>query len=130
MHVCEYDISTHFVKLNTIQATTYWINVRKWLQECSNMIQFLLKLINFLRTITLDVLSGDRWFLILDPTSQETPDNSYLIKDAKQAVDERARRYEKRNQGFTKTLSLSEAWAVLNPLSILQFLRYSLSDVV
>ena len=130
MHVCKYDISAHFVKLNTIQATTYWINVRKCLQECSNMIQFLLKLINFLRSITLDVLSGDRWFLILDPTSQETPDNSYLIKDAKQAVDERARRYEKRNQGFTKTLSLSEAWAVLNPLSILQFLRYSLSDVV
>ena len=130
MHAGIYDLSTHFVKLNTIQATTYWINLRKCLHECSTMIQFLLKLINFLRSITLDVLSGDRWFLILDPTSQETPDNSYLIKDAKQAVDERARGYEKRNQGFTKTLSLSEAWAILNPLSILQFLRYSLSDVV
>jgi len=83
-----------------------------------------------MRRTTLDALSGDRWFLILDPTSQETPDNSYWIKAAKQAIDERARNYEKRNQRFTKMLSLSEAWVILNPLSILKFLRYSLSDVV
>ena len=93
------------------------------------MIQFLFKSINFLRRTTLDALSGDRWFLILDPTSQETPDNSYWIKSTKQAIDERARDYEKRNQRFTKALSLSEAWTILNPLSILEFLRYSLSDV-
>ena len=94
------------------------------------MIQFSMKLINFLRHITHDALSEDRWFLILDPTSQETLDKSYWTKDAKQAVDERARNYEKRNQRFTKALSLTEAWTILKPLSILEFLRYSLSDIV
>ena len=94
------------------------------------MIQFLLKLLNILRRIALDFLIRDRWFLILDPTSQEVPDYSDWAEDDKQAVDERARDYEIRNQKFTKTLSLHEAWAILNPLSIVQFLRYSLSDVV
>ena len=94
------------------------------------MIQFLLKLLNILRRIALDFLIRDRWFLILDPTSQEVPDFFDLANDNKQAVDERARDYEIRNQQFTKTLSLHEAWAILNPLSIVQFLRYSLSDVV
>ena len=94
------------------------------------MIQFLLKLFNILRRIALDFLIRDRWFLILDPTSQEVPDFFDWANDDKQAVDERARDYETRNQQFTKTLSLREAWAILNPLSIVQFLRYSLSDVV
>ena len=93
------------------------------------MIQFLLKLFNFLRRIALDFLNRDRWFLVLDPTSQEVPDYSYWAEDDKQAVDERARDYEKRNQRFTKALSLTEAWTILKPLSILEFLRYSLSDV-
>ena len=94
------------------------------------MIQFLLKLLNILRRIALDFLIRDRWFLILDPTSQEVPDFFDWANDDKQAVDERARDYEIRNQRFTKTLSLNEAWAILNPSSIVQFLRYSLSDVV
>ena len=94
------------------------------------MIQFLLKLLNILRRIALDFLIRDRWFLILDPTSQEVPDYFDWANDDKQAVDERARDYETRNQQFTKILSLHEAWAILNPLSIVQFLRYSLSDVV
>ena len=94
------------------------------------MIQFLLKLLNILRRIALDFLIRDRWFLILDPNSQEVPDYFNWANDDKQAVDERARDYETRNQQFTKILSLHEAWAILNPLSIVQFLRYSLSDVV
>ena len=94
------------------------------------MIQFLLKLLNILRRIALDFLIRDRWFLILDPTSQEVPDYSYWVEEVKQAVDARARDYERRNHKFAKTLSLHEAWAILNPLSIVQFLRYSLSDVV
>ena len=94
------------------------------------MIQFLLKLLNILRRIALDFLIRDRWFLILDPTSQEVPDYFDWANDDKQAVDERARNYEIRNQQFTKILSMHEAWAILNPLSIVQFLRYSLSDVV
>ena len=130
MHASKYYISMYFVKSNTVQSTTSWMNLRKCFQERPSMIQFLMKSINFLRRITLDVLSGDRWFLILDPTSQETLDKSYWTKDAKQAVDERARNYEKRNQRFTKALSLTEAWTILNPLSILEFLRYSLSDIV
>ena len=105
------------------------MSLRKCFQERPGMIQFSMKLINFLRHITHDFLSEDRWFLILDPTSQETLDNSYWTDDVKQAVNERARNYEKRNQRFTKILSLSEAWTILNPLSILEFLRYSLSDV-
>ena len=94
------------------------------------MIQFLLKLFNFLRRIALDFLNRDRWFLVLDPTSQEAPDCSYWAEDNKQAIDERARDYERRNQKFAENLSLHEAWAILNPLSIIQFLRYSLSDVI
>jgi len=94
------------------------------------MIQFLLKLFNFLRRIALDFLNRDRWFLVLDPTSQEVPDYSNWDEDDEQAVNDRARDYERRNQKFTKNLSLREAWAILNPLSIIQFLRYSLSDVI
>ena len=94
------------------------------------MIQILLKLFNFLRRIALDFLNRDRWFLVLDPTSQEVPDYSYWAEDDKQAVDKRARDYERRNQKFTKNLSLDEAWAILNPLSIIQFIRYSLSDII
>ena len=94
------------------------------------MIQFLLKLFNFLRRIALDFLSRDRWFLVLDPTSQEVTDYSYWAKNDKQAVDKRARDYERRNQKFTKNLSLHEAWSILNPLSIIQFIRYSLSDII
>ena len=94
------------------------------------MIQFLLKLFNFLRRIALNFLNRDRWFLVLDPTSQEIPDYSNWDEDDKQAVDDRARDYERRNQKFTKNLSLHEAWAILNPLSIIQFMRYSLSDVI
>ena len=105
------------------------MSLRQCFQERPGMIQFSMKLINFLRHITHDALSEDRWFLVLDPTSQETLDNSYWTDDVKQAVNERARNYEKRNQRFTKALSLSEAWTILNPLSILEFLRYSLSDV-
>ena len=93
------------------------------------MIKFALKLFNFLRHIALDVLNRDRWFLILDPTTQEAPDTSW-IEDTNQAGDSRARDYEKRNHEFTKALTLHEVWAILNPLSIFQFLRYSLSDVI
>ena len=93
------------------------------------MIKFALKLFNFLRHIALDVLNRDRWFLILDPTAQEAPDTSW-IEDTNQAGDTRARDYEKRNYKFTKSLTLYEVWVILNPLSILQFLRYSLSDVI
>ncbi len=94
------------------------------------MIQFLLKLFNSLRRIALDFLNKDRWFIVLDPSAQETPNYPYCAEEVKQAVDARARDYERSNQKFTKTLSLNEAWAILNPLSIVQFLRYSLSDVV
>ena len=94
------------------------------------MIQFLLKLFNSLRRIALDFLNRDRWFLVLDPTSQEVPDSSYWVKEVKQAVEARARDYERRNQKFTKNLSLHEVWAILNPLSIIQFIRYSLSDII
>ena len=94
------------------------------------MTQILLKLFNFLRRFALDFLNKDRWFLVLDPTSQEVSDYYYWAEDDKRAIDERARDYERRNQKFTKNLSLHEVWAILNPLSIIQFLRYSLSDVI
>ena len=92
--------------------------------------QSLFKFLNSIRRYLLNNLGGDRWFLVLDPTSQEKQENSQQLTIARHAVTEQARHYEKNNQVFTGALGLKEIWAILNPYAIFKFLRYALSDVI
>ena len=92
--------------------------------------QSLFKFLNSIRRYLLNTLGGDRWFLVLEPTSQEAQENSQQLTIARHAITEQARDYEKNNQVFTGALSLKEVWAILNPLAIFKFLRYALSDVI
>ena len=92
--------------------------------------QTLFKFLNSIRIYLLNTIGGDRWFLVLDPTSQEAGESSRQLKIARHAITEQARHYEKNNQVFTGALSLKEVWAILNPLAIFKFLRYALADVI
>jgi len=90
----------------------------------------LLKFLDSIRRYFLNSLGRDRWFLVLDPTSQEAQEYSQQQTIARHAVTERARFYEKNNQVFTGDLSLKEIWAILNPYAIFKFLQYALYDVI
>ena len=92
--------------------------------------QSLFKFLNSIRGYLLNSLVRDRWFLVLDSTSQEREEISQQLTIARHAVTEQARDYEKNNQVFTGDLGLKEVWAILNPYAIFKFLRYALYDVI
>ena len=92
--------------------------------------QSLFRFLNSIRRYLLNNMGGDRWFLVLDPTSHIAEENSQQRISARHAVIEQARHYEKNNQVFTGSLGLREIWAILNPYAIFKFLRYALSDVI
>jgi len=79
---------------------------------------------------------GDNWFLVIDEdfVAQETN-----IIQEKNLADKKIqllrkdnfnRTYESNRRLSSERLSLGELWATLNPLSVLSFLRYALSDVI
>ena len=79
---------------------------------------------------------GDNWFLVIDEdfVAQETN-----IIQEKNLADKKIqllrkdnfnRAYESNRRLSSKRLALGELWATLNPLSVLSFLRYALSDVI
>jgi len=79
---------------------------------------------------------GDNWFLVIDEdfVAQETN-----IIQEKNLADKKVqllrkdnfnRAYESNRRLSSERLSLGELWATLNPLSVLSFLRYALSDVI
>jgi len=92
--------------------------------------QSLFKFLNSIRGYLLNSLGRDRWFLVLDPTSQEREEISQQLTISRHAITEQARDYEKNNQVLTGNLSLKEIWAILNPYAIFKFLRYALYDVI
>ena len=79
---------------------------------------------------------GDRWFLVLDEGLVIQENSARQYKQSQYAVPVRLRRenfnrqYEAQRQFSSKSLTIVEIWSVLNPFSIVNFLRYSLSDVI
>ena len=78
---------------------------------------------------------GDRWFLVIDEVI--VAEDNLLTRNAQleqSRIEEMRRedfnrRYESQRSVSTDRLTLSEIWATLNPVSLFNFLRYSLSDV-
>ena len=71
----------------------------------------------------------DRWFLVLDPeyASSESPREEMMAIESE--ADQQARRYQHNSLRQTGSLGLGEIWSILNPFSIVQFLRFSMADV-
>ena len=74
-------------------------------------------------------LMRDRWFLVLDPeyASSESPPEEMMAIESE--ADQQARRYQHNSLRHTGSLGLGEIWSILNPFSIVQFLRFSMADV-
>ncbi len=78
---------------------------------------------------------GDRWFLVIDEVI--VAEDNLLTRNAQleqSRIEEMRRedfnrRYESQRSVSTDRLTLSEIWATLNPVSLFNFLRYSLSDI-
>ena len=75
-------------------------------------------------------LVQDRWFLVLDPDAITLGAPAEASSILGSAADEQARRYQQESLRFTGSLSFGEVWSILNPLSIVQFLRYAMADVL
>jgi len=75
-------------------------------------------------------LTRDRWFLVLDPDHASSANFSNSPKLAQSRADVLARHYQNNSNCFTKPLDLQEIWSILNPFSIVQFLRFSMADVL
>ena len=75
-------------------------------------------------------LMRDRWFLVLDPeyAFSESPSGGAMVT-TKSEADDQARRYQYNSKLHTGSLNLGEIWSILNPFSIIQFLRFSMADV-
>ena len=74
-------------------------------------------------------LIGNRWFLVLDPDYASTGDSSSLPKTTQSGADLLARHYQQDSNHHNDSLCLGEVWSILNPFSIIQFLRFSMADV-
>ena len=75
-------------------------------------------------------LLQDRWYLVLDPDAITLGAPSETPAAMDSGADQQARRYQQNSLRFTGSLSLGEVWSILNPLSIAQFLRYAMADVL
>ena len=76
--------------------------------------------------------SDQSWYLVLDESSV-SKDRRNRIALKMQKLSKRnisARQYEKEITKNSAPLSASEAWRRVNPISMIKFLIYSLSDVI
>ena len=74
-------------------------------------------------------LIRDRWFLVLDPDYASSVGSSSFPKTIQSGADLLARRYQQNSNRDNESLGLGEVWSILNPFSIVQFLRFSMADV-
>ena len=74
-------------------------------------------------------LIGDRWFLVLDPDYVLSVDSSSVPKAILSGADLLARHYQLKSSRYNASLDFGEVWSILNPFSIVQFLRFSMADV-
>tara|TARA_B100000900_G_scaffold410757_1_gene429153 strand:- start:544 stop:789 length:246 start_codon:yes stop_codon:yes gene_type:complete len=75
-------------------------------------------------------LIRDRWFLVLDPDYSSSAGSSSFQKSNKSGADLLARHYQQDSNRHNQSLSLGEVWSILNPFSIVRFLRFSMADVL
>ena len=74
-------------------------------------------------------LIRDRWFLVLDPDYASSAGSSSVPRTLQSGADLLARRYQQQSHRYNQSLGLGEVWSILNPFSIVQFLRFSMADV-
>ena len=79
--------------------------------------------------INLSRLFGDRWFLVLDSDYASSVDSSSVPTTIQSCADVLARHYQQKSNHHSKSFGLGEVWSILNPFSIIQFLRFSMADV-
>ena len=75
-------------------------------------------------------LIGDRWFLVLDPDYASSVDSSSVPRTIQSGADRLARHYQLKSSRHNASLGFGEVWSILNPFSIVQFLRFSMADVL
>jgi len=93
--------------------------------------QALINLLYFIRKSLLEIFEhDDQWFLILDSSPLQTQQNSLQSKTIPNELLEQPASHEGSGHFIGNALTLKEAWSILNPWSMLKFLRYSLSDVI
>ena len=76
--------------------------------------------------------SDQSWYLVLDETAiirdRELKKELLVVNISRRDLD--ARNYEKEIMMRSGGVSLNEIWGVVNPLAMIRFLGYSLSDIV
>lgn len=98
------------------------------------------KLIDFIASLLHQIArvfqGSDHWFLVLDDsfvtekTFYHSDKQSQKNRVQLQRANDFCRRYEMHRRTSAQYLCFDEIWKSINPLSMLQFLRYSLRDVV
>ena len=107
--------------------------IRCRLHEMQNLLALIS---NFFQQFGRLLSGGDRWFLVLDEGLLIQENSARQYKQSQYADPQRLRRenfnrqYEAQRQFSSEGLTIAEIWSVLNPFSIVNFLRYSLSDVI
>ena len=74
-------------------------------------------------------LIRDRWFLVLDPEYAASMPLAGATVTIESTADAQARHYQSNSHRFVGSLGLGEMWSILNPFSIVRFLRFSMADV-
>ena len=76
--------------------------------------------------------SDQSWYLVLDESAiirdRELKKELLVVNISRRDLD--ARNYEKEIMMRSGGVSLNEIWDVMNPLAMIRFLGYSLSDIV
>lgn len=76
--------------------------------------------------------SDQSWYLVLDESAiirdRELKKELLVVNISRRYLD--ARNYEKEIMMRSGGVSLNEIWDVMNPLAMIRFLGYSLSDIV
>ena len=87
----------------------------------------------FLVSITQWITSPEEaWFLVLDEGTviEDRQKRRSAIVQNIRSRDAGARRYEREISGRVGKLSLHEVWAIVNPLSMAKFFKYSFADLL
>ena len=76
--------------------------------------------------------SDQSWYLVLDESAiirdRELKNEMLVVNTSRRDVN--ARNYEKEIMMRSGEVSFNEIWNVMNPLAMIKFLEYSLSDIV
>ena len=99
-------------------------------ERLAKIIQWFSGLYSCFKAIFLE--SDEAWYLVLDQSSVSKDRQKKIALKMRKLTNRSisARQYEKEIKKSSAPLSVSEAWRRVNPISMIKFLIYSLSDVV